>query len=218
MKLFIFPATPVDTTGLATQAEQQLQTAQLVAINANTDTLESLITVSNTKLTNIDTNTDNIEADLVVIAGYVDQIETNQASQSSILTTIATNTSNTNNQVGYLSPKLDTLSQKARLKISDMSLLIDAAVTPIPTSGALTLVASTSSNIYQIQSIDDIGAYMAICVGAPGFEAPIAALPLGGGLVDVYVAQGDRISVKSLIGSNITNGNLIINALGLGQP
>lgn len=110
---------------------------------------------------------------------------------------------------------LSTLSQKSLLKVVEVSSLISASATPIPSVGALTLIASASVNIYRVQCIEDIGEYMALCTGGIGSEVVIAALPLGGGEVDVFIPSGTRISVKSLTGSNIVNSNLIINVLGL---
>ena len=43
MKTFIWPALPIDTTGLATSANQVLEIAQLTAINANTDGIEAAL-------------------------------------------------------------------------------------------------------------------------------------------------------------------------------
>lgn len=101
----------------------------------------------------------------------------------------------------------------SRLETKQVSVLVDSSITTIPNSGALTLIATTSDITYQVQSIEDIGEYMALCVGASGSEVIIAALPLGGGSVDVNVPAGSRLSVKSLV-NNITNGKLIINVIG----
>jgi len=90
--------------------------------------------------------------------------------------------------------------------------LIDASVTNITTSTYLQLVASTTQTTVKIQSIDDIGEYMALYVGAPASETLLCALPLGGGEVEVNVPTGSRISIKSLK-NNITSGNIILNLL-----
>jgi hypothetical protein len=223
--IFIYPPVTLDKTGLATSALQTAQLTELQAINSNTDSVESLLDAANTSLSDISGYTSTIstviqdvEADLLAIAGYVDQLESGQAAAQTALNTIITNTANTTTQVSYLSPKLDTISSKTVLTVRQISPLIDASTTNIPTSGALTLIASTVDNMYKFQTIDDIGEYMVLCTGASGSEAAIAALPLGGGEVFVYVPAGTRLSLKSLTGSNITSGKIIVNAMGLGQP
>ena len=55
---------------------------------------------------------------------------------------------------------------------------------------------------------------MAICTGAVGVEVVVAALPLGGGQVNVFVPAGTRVSIKTL-NNNITMGKLVINSLGI---
>jgi hypothetical protein len=95
------------------------------------------------------------------------------------------------------------------------SALIDASVTNIPGNASLPLqlIASTSQVTVEIQSIDDIGEYMALYTGPASSEVLLCALPLGGGEVKVNVPAATRISIKSLKASAITNSNLIINLL-----
>jgi hypothetical protein len=223
--LFVFPPVVLDKTGLATSTLQTAQLTELQNINTELDTQTGTLTNIDANIATIQTTLDDsltalnvIESDLVAIAGYVDQIEGNQAAQTTSLNTIATNTANTITQVSYLSPKLDVISSKTVLTVRQISALLDASVTPIPVAGALTVIASTVDNMYKFQTVDDIGEYMTLCTGAPGSEAAIAALPLGGGEVFVYVPSGTRLSLKSLTGSNITSGKIVVNAMGLGQP
>lgn len=232
MKLFLYPPTPLDKTGLATESKQD---AEIVILSD----IDSKLGTANTTL-------NNIESDLVAIAGYVDNIEikidaTNFKldtvhgdllsidstvfsslntlnSINSKTTNIESNTSATATNVGYLSPKLDTISKKLIPVVAQVSALVDCSSTNIPASGALTLLTSTVDNMYKFQVIEDIGEYMALCTGSIGSEVAFAALPLGGGEVFFYVPSGTRVSIKSLNGSNITSGKLILNAYGLGQP
>ena len=230
--LFIFPPTPLDKTGLATEAKQDAQIVKLQSIvdeinnleidveniNINVDGLETLVAATNTALDDVNlaladlnTTTTDIEADLITIVGHVDGIETLIGTSNSTLTNI-------NNNVGYSLPKLDIISQKTVLNIAQVSSLIDSSITAIPTTGGLTVFAAATDDLYKFQTIDEIGEYMALCVGASGSEAVVAALPLGGGEVFVNVPQGARVSIKSLTGSNITSGKIIVNAMALGQP
>jgi hypothetical protein len=100
-------------------------------------------------------------------------------------------------------------------QIYTTSALIDAAVTNIPGNASLPLqlIASTAQVTVEIQSIDDIGEYMALYTGPASSEVLLCALPLGGGEVKVNVPAATRISIKSLKSAAITNSNLIINLL-----
>lgn len=103
-----------------------------------------------------------------------------------------------------------------RLSVFQVSSLIDASSTNIPGSASLplTLIASTSAATKKIQIVEDIGEYMALYTGAVSSEVLLAALPLGGGEVEVNVPAATRISIKALKTPAITSSNLIINLLG----
>lgn len=90
--------------------------------------------------------------------------------------------------------------------------LIDTSVTQISNLTYLTVVASTSQITKKIQSIEDIGEFMALYTGPNGSEVLLAALPLGGGEVEVNVPSGTRISIRSL-GPNVNVGKIIFNLL-----
>lgn len=141
-----------------------------------------------------------------------------QQTQTVLLQQIANNTDGIEGNQTTQTTVLDNISKKAVLNTAAVSTLINTSITPIPTVGALTVFPSTSSAFYSFQTIDDIGEYMALCTGAAGSEVIVAALPLGGGDVDVLVPVGSRLSIKSLNGSNVTSGKIIINAKALGQP
>lgn len=89
---------------------------------------------------------------------------------------------------------------------------IDTSVTSITNSSFLTVVAATNDVTIKIQSIEDIGEFMALYVGALGFEIILAALPLGGGEINASVPNGARISIKSL-GANVTQGKILFNLI-----
>jgi len=99
--LFIFPPTKIDTTGLATEAGQQAQLAELQDINSNTDEMEAKQDETNAILT-------DIEADLITIAGYVDGLEAGQTAGNATLTSIDTSLNNV--EADTLSMKLKTAS------------------------------------------------------------------------------------------------------------
>ncbi len=90
--------------------------------------------------------------------------------------------------------------------------LIDTSVTNITTSTYLQVIASTTQNTVRIQSIDDVGEYMALYTGPASSEVILCALPLGGGEVEVNIPSGTRLSIKSLK-NNISSGNIILNLL-----
>ena len=108
---------------------------------------------------------------------------------------------------------LASISQKVVLVTKQVSTLLDTSVTNI-TSTPVTIFTSLTNNAYSFQTVEDIGEFMALCTGSPGSETVVAALPLGGGEVNVFVSAGTRVSVKTL-NNNIIAGKLIINSLGI---
>lgn len=168
MVIYSFPAIQLNTAGLASESEQQAQTAELQAINTELNT----------------------------ITGHVDGIETLITSSNA---------------------KLDSLIVSTdKLSAFQTSALIDTANTNIPGSAGspLTLIASTSAPTLKIQIIEDIGSFMGLYSGAAASEVLIAALPLGGGDVEVAVPAATRLSLRALETTAISNGKIIVNLLG----
>jgi hypothetical protein len=171
MKLFFYPPTSIDTTGLATESEQQAQTALLTSIEDNTDGLETLLGIANVEL------------------------------------------GDANATLTALDSKVQTLIDEQSIKTFQVSSLLDASSTNI-TVAPVTLIASTSARTLKIQTIDDIGEYMALYTGGVGVETILCATALGGGEYEVDVPASTRISIGSL-GTTITSGKIIINLLGV---
>jgi hypothetical protein len=196
MVVFTFPSVQVSTAGLATEAEQILQTAELVDINTELNTQTTALGDVNTELNTQTTELQDINTELNTITGHVDGIET-------LIT--STNT------------KLDSIIANSDILATfQTSTLVDASSTNIPGNASLplTLIASTSAITRKIQVIEDIGEYMALYTGAASSEVLLAALPLGGGEIEVNVPAATRISIKALKTPAITSSNLIVNLLG----
>lgn len=196
MVTYNFPPVAIDTTGIATSANQVLEIAELTAINAELNTQTTELQDINTELNTQTVELQSINTELNTITGHVDGIETLITSTNSKLDTIIAST-----------------DDKA---VFQVSALIDASVTNIPGSASLplTLIASTSAITRKIQIVEDIGEYMALYTGAASSEVLLAALPLGGGEVEVNVPAATRISIKALKTPAITASNLIVNLLG----
>lgn len=210
MVTYNYPPTAIDTTGLATEAKQDviivelqtanaeliLQTAELAAINTelNTQTVELL--AINAELDTQTTALNDINTELNTQTVELAAINTELNTQTALLTTIDASTS--------------------RLAVFQTSALIDASSTNIPGNASLPLqlIASTSAATYKIQIVEDIGEYMALYTGAASSEVLLCAMPLGGGDVEVSVPIATRISIKALQAPAITSANLIINLLG----
>jgi DNA uptake protein ComE-like DNA-binding protein len=84
-RLFVYPPTTIDTTGLATDTEQQAQTALLQ---------------------DIENNTDGIEGTLTAIGGYVDQIEAAQTTAQTSFDSMNTSLDNIEADADALNAKL----------------------------------------------------------------------------------------------------------------
>ena len=93
------------------------------------------------------------------------------------------------------------LDEVRRLETGIVIPLIDVASTPIPalSSNPLEIIASTTGDpIREIQTIEDVGEYLGLYIGAVGVETLICALPIAGGTVKVDIAPGNRLSIKHL--------------------
>lgn len=90
--LFIFPPIPIDRSGLATSALQQLQLDELQDINTSIDNVE-------TSTANIDTNTANIEASAAAIETSSANIETSVSAVETSVDNIDSSTTALNQKV-----------------------------------------------------------------------------------------------------------------------
>lgn len=196
MKTIVFPATPIDTTGLATEAKQDVQIAEaqtanteLVDINTelNTQTIE-LLSIN----TELNTQTTELQA-----------INTELNTQTVELQDINTELNNISNQV-------------ARKTVRELTAFIDTSVTNIPASSSLPLqvIASTAHNTFKIVSVEDIGEFIGVYTGAVSSEVLVAVLPLGGGELELHITPNTRLSLRNMKNSAITSGNIVIQLLG----
>jgi hypothetical protein len=144
------------------------------------------------------TNSLRITGSIVVPPPVGAATEAKQDTQITLLTQIESNTAS---------------SSSTPITVKQISALVDTSATNITVATPVQIFSSLSSTIYKVQIIEDIGEYMVLCVGAPGSEVNVAALPLGGGEVEITILSGSRVSVRSLV-NTISNGKLIINALG----
>lgn len=98
--------------------------------------------------------------------------------------------------------------------------IINTPVTPIPanTSPPLQIVANTGPKAaLRISWIDTTGDYVGVYTGTPGNE--VLRCIIGGGLVSVIpvvIAAFNRVSIRSMTASPITQGTLMITFLGQG--
>lgn len=183
MSTFVFPQTPIDTTGLATEAKQDLMIAELQDINAELDDQSIEL--------------DTLNADVAK--------EAKQDLQ--IVEAELTNT------------KLDSLIDISQLDVVDQidsTPLLDVSSTNIPRSSSLPVqvVASTADIVLGVQSVEDIGEFIGLYVGAASSETLVCVLPLGGGDVAVEISAGSRISLRHMKDTDIVSDFISINFLG----
>jgi hypothetical protein len=135
---------------------------------------------------------DNI-AELVAIKAIDFSTETTQAAVSGKLTTISDN--------------IISLLNTAKLSISRVVGPILPASTQIPKSSSLPLeiVASTTKITRKIQTIEDVGEFIGLYIGAASSETLHCILPLAGGEVDLNLPVGTRLSIRHMKDTNITS-------------
>lgn len=98
----------------------------------------------------------------------------------------------------------------------DTTPLLDVSSNNIPASASLPLqvVASLAADVQEVQSIEDIGEFIGLYVGAASAEVLKCVLPLGGGNVKVNLSSGDRISLRNMKNAAITTDFISINFIG----
>jgi len=87
--------------------------------------------------------------------------------------------------------------------------ILDCSTTNIPSGTQLT-VATLSNDVYEIQTVEDIGEFMGIYAGSN----LKAILPLGGGNVKINLPSTTVVKLASFSGTAISSGNIAINFLG----
>ena len=87
--------------------------------------------------------------------------------------------------------------------------ILDCSTTNIPSGTQLT-VATLTNDIYEIQTVEDIGEFIGIYAGSD----LKAILPLGGGTVKISLPDTTVVKLASFSGAPISSGNIAINFLG----
>jgi len=87
--------------------------------------------------------------------------------------------------------------------------ILDCSTTNIP-SGSQLIVATLSNDVYEIQTVEDIGEFIGIYAGSN----LKAILPLGGGSVKINLPSTTVVKLASFSGTAISSGNIAINFLG----
>ncbi len=87
--------------------------------------------------------------------------------------------------------------------------ILDTSSLNIPSGTQLT-VATLSNDIYEIQTVEDIGEFIGIYAGSN----LKAILPLGGGSVKINLPSTTVVKLASFSGTAISSGKIAINFLG----
>lgn len=92
----------------------------------------------------------------------------------------------------------------------------DASSVNIPASSGtpVTVVSSLAADTYRMVIVEDIGEYIGLYSDPSGTPTLIGILPLGGGVVDFYIAAGTELGLRAMNDAAITNYNIAINFLG----
>lgn len=135
MTVFTFPAIQIDTTGLATEAEQQAQTALLTAIDANSLDIANYTSDTATNTGNIDGKTPNLGQALMAVSVPV----TIASDQSAILVSgPLTDTQLRATAVPVSGPLTDTQLRASAVPVSGPLTDTQLRATAVPVSGPLT--------------------------------------------------------------------------------
>jgi len=109
---------------------------------------------------------------------------------------------------------LDIVDQLDSSDSGDGVLKPNATTIPKRTDNAIEVVNSLAADCYKIQTIDDIGEYMAL-YSAADRSSLICFLPIAGGTLDVSIDAGTTIYLGAVKDDDITtDANLIIQFMG----
>lgn len=102
----------------------------------------------------------------------------------------------------------------------DAPIVLRASVTPIPGSGGIPLQVSANIGMkaaHAIDYIDTTGDFIGVYTGPIGQE--VLRCIIGGGQVTrayVVIAAGNRVSLRSVTATAVTNGELSCVFMGMG--
>jgi hypothetical protein len=222
-----------DGAGLATEAT-------LGTIDTDTGNIATSTAAVATSTASVATSTAAVATSTAAVATSTAAVATSTASIATSTASVATNTtglnscvdagsshlnvdvvtqlpSGTNNigDVDVLSLPADSknyvwkegLDSTAQAGITDT--ILDTSTTNIP-SGTQLIVATLTNDIYEIQTVEDIGEFIGI------YAASVlkAILPLGGGSVKINLPSTTVVKLASFSGTPISSGKIAINFLG----
>ena len=196
MALFVYPATPIDTSGLATEAKQDVIIAELVDVNSELDAQTTL-------LTDIETNTDDVATETTLATVKTDTAsivtntadnatETTLAALDAKVTAVDTTGKATEAKQDDIITELQTLNTSTADIATETTLsALNAKVTAVDTTGKAT-EAKQDSVITELQSAN---------TSLDNIEADIDALNarLAGALVP---AEFDYIALTYVAAGN----------------
>jgi len=197
-------------SGAATSALQTTANGILTTIDADTGSIAGAI--SGTEM-QVDVLTSALPSGAATSAL--------QTSSEALLTTIDADTSLLAGAISGTEMQVDVLSLPADSKnyvwkegldstIGGITnTILDTSTTNIPSGTQLT-VATLTNDIYEIQTVEDIGEF----IGIYAASALKAILPLGGGSVKINLPSTTVVKLASFSGTAIASGKIAINFLG----
>lgn len=230
MKNYVYPASSVtiDTSALATAANQVIMIGELQDINTELDAQSTLLTTIETNqdaqttlLTTIETNQDAQTTEL-------QSINTELDSQTTLLTTIETNQDAQTTELQSINTELDAqtvLLTAIRDRVSQLTVvdffdtpLLNAASTNIPGSATtpLTVVASLSTDIFAINVQDTTGFTVGLYSDPAGTPVLQAILnPGSDSIIPLKLPAGTALGLRNMESTSaISVGTYAINFLG----
>ena len=103
--------------------------------------------------------------------------------------------------------KQDEIIERLTYDVVDVISPIDINSNNIPASSddPLEIISATTADVKKIQTIEDVGEFIGLYSGAATSEVLIAILPIAGGVVEINIPSGTRLSIKSMNASAITS-------------
>jgi hypothetical protein len=205
-------------TGASTLAEQQTQTGHLASIAAEDFATETTLAALNAKVTAVNTGAVTISTALPAGNNNIGDVDVASCALPTGASTLAeqqtqtTHLSDIKTSVQLIDNVIsggNTILGRAKVQL----IRNDYSSVNVTTAAYVQLVASTASEINQLQIFDSSGQTLVLAVGAAASEVDqIYITPGGNGITDLRIPASSRISVKA-VSATASVGELTINCL-----
>lgn len=209
----------------AVNSELNTQTTELQAINSELDTQTTTLASIDTKvatqttLAALEAKDFASQTTLAAVLADTTSLDAKDFATQTTLAALNAKVTAVDTTGKATEAKQDNIIDALDLDVVDQidaTPVLDTSSTNIPGSASLPLevVASTAARVRKITSVEDVGEFIGLYIGAATSEVLLAVLPLGGGDLEVDIPASTRISLRAMGASAISTGSIALNLQG----